>query len=171
MSDNSKTQKDLNINLKNCWPWCWRGLRRCGESGWTPAGLGTSPAPPGSPGPAACSGCCCSSCSLLHRKKIRRSQSLLVNRRVDRVLGFFFCPNWDPPPLTRRRVCLSLWCRGDTLACGRGGGEGVPIRTRGHMLWNCIGTVCMYFVLWTLYQLVAFTRRSETKIRFHSREI
>ncbi len=32
-------------------------------------------------------------------------------------------PNWDP--LTRRRVCpLTLWLRrGNTLACGRGGGD------------------------------------------------
>ncbi len=29
--------------------------------------------------------------------------------RKDRVLGFFCSrPNWDPPPLTRRRVCPPL---------------------------------------------------------------
>jgi hypothetical protein len=42
-----------------------------------------------------------------------------------------------PSPLTHRRVCLPLWCWGYTLACGRGGGEGVPILTRRPTLWYC----------------------------------
>jgi hypothetical protein len=62
---------------------------------------------------------------------------------VDRVLGFFSSrPHWDPPAPSlypQASVSAPLWFRGDTLACGRGGG-GVPIRTRGQTLWHSIGT-------------------------------
>ncbi len=55
------------------------------------------------------------------------------NHRVDRVPGFFSSrPNWDTPPLTRRRVHVppSLWFQGMHTKSERGG-EGVPIRTEG----------------------------------------
>ena len=51
-------------------PCCWPGLRHSCRSAWTPAGQGTSPAPPVSPGPAACSGWCCWCCSRLNTNKI-----------------------------------------------------------------------------------------------------
>jgi hypothetical protein len=55
--------------------------------------------------------------------------------RVERVLGFFSSrPNWDPQPLTPRRVCPSL---AHSLA---GEGVGVPIRTRDR---HC-GTLGIY---------------------------
>jgi hypothetical protein len=65
-------------------------------------------------------------------------------RRVDRVLGFFSSrPNWNPPP-PHPQASVSPppfgsggggWGgAGDTLPCRRRGG-GVPIRTRGQILW------------------------------------
>jgi hypothetical protein len=53
------------------------------------------------------------------------------------VLGFLPSRrNWDPPlPHPQASVPPPLWFRRrDTLACGRGGG-GLPIRTRGQILW------------------------------------
>ncbi len=46
-------------------------------------------------------------------------------------------------PLTRRRVCPTVFFGGgDTLACGRGDGTGIPIRTRRQSLWFSRYTVC-----------------------------
>ncbi len=72
------------------------------------------------------------------------------SHRVERVLSFLSSrPNWDSTaPLTYKRVCSPLlWFggRGGTqLACGRGSG-GVPIPTRGQILWTVVhwySTVC-----------------------------
>ncbi len=69
--------------------------------------------------------------------------------RVDRVLGFFSNhPNRDTPlshPLTRRRVCPPpLWFTGGKHSLAVEGGRGVPIRTRGQILWyfRYICTLC-----------------------------
>ncbi len=70
--------------------------------------------------------------------------------RVDRVPTFLSSrPNWDPHPLTPRRVCTPppLVPGGSTLACGRGGG-GV----------DTLGTVYMYFVVQSHYAKEIFWR-------------
>ncbi len=67
--------------------------------------------------------------------------------RVDRVLAFSTVVRIGTlrPPniLTRRRVCPTpLVPGGETLACWRGGGEGVLFRTREQTLWYSRYVLC-----------------------------
>ncbi len=88
--------------------------------------------------------------------------------RVDRLLGFFSnLPSRDPPTPTPSPAgeYASLWVRGDTLACGRGGGW-VPIQTRGQ---TPCGTLGKYVLCAWMYRLLFLTyRKSQALQRTHT---